>query len=1107
MKVSQILYLVLFLFCIACNSTQTSAPTIGETLFTEIPAGYTQIDFVNQLTYDEAFNAYTYRNFYNGGGVGLGDVNNDGLVDIYFCGNMVDNRLYLNKGNFQFEDITQQAGVACPNVWSSGVSFADVNGDGWLDIYVCKSGKPEGGNRNNELFINNGDLTFTEQAEAWGIADKGLSSHAAFFDYDKDGDLDCYLLNNSFRSVGGYDLIKDQREIIDPEGGNKLYRNDGSHFTNVIEEAGIYGSAIGFGLGVTIGDINGDSWLDIYVSNDFFERDYLYINQKNGTFAETLVGQMPEISLSSMGADMADINNDGLPEVFVTDMLPEDDARMKTKTTFENWDKYQRNVKTGYHHQFTRNVLQLNNGNGTFSEIGRLANVYATDWSWGALIMDLDNDGLKDIFVANGIYKDLTDQDYLHYFSDPNTVRDILKREGGVIKKLIDGIPSVPLPNYAFVNNGDLTFSNRAAELGLGKPSFSNGSVYGDLDNDGDLDLVVNNVNMPPFIYRCETRALNPENHYLSLELVGQGKNTFALGAQVKVYANDQLFYQELAPMRGFQSCVDHRLHFGLGAIDQIDSVVVQWPDNQTSILKNVPVDQRLKIAQKDAYTPGYTPVATAGLNLFQKTDQLGIDYRHQENNFIDFDRDALLYHMLSSEGPRIAVGDVNGDGRQDFFVGGAKDAVGGLYIQSASGKFVLSEQMAFTKDIASEDTDGLFFDADNDGDQDLYVASGGSEFPASSIALADRLYFNNGRGQFTKGPQLLPAGKAESTACISAADFDQDGDLDLFVGLRLRPFLYGVPVNGYLLENDGNGQFQDVTADLAPALQEAGMITDGIWLDIDQDRDEDLLVCGEWMPIRVFQNNGGQFTEISEAAGLNQSNGFWNCLKAADLDQDGDLDLVAGNHGKNTRLKAQADRPASMYVNDFDQNGTAEQVISVFNGDASYPLALRHDLVKQMPGLNKKYLKYESYKEQTVEDIFSQEQLAGAVKWVAFNTNTSVWLNDGKGQFTAIPLPVEAQFAPVFGLQIADFDQDNHKDLLIAGNFSRAKPEVGMYHASYGLFLKGDGTGQFNPVPNAETGLLLDGEVRDLQTINVNGQRYILVANNDGPLEVLRVN
>lgn len=1118
---------------LGCSREPADQPT--NTLFTLLPAQQTGIDFVNRITYTEAYNPYTFRNFFNGGGVGMGDINNDGLIDLFFCGNLENNRLYLNKGNFQFEDITDKAGVASPGVWTSGVSMADVNGDGWLDIYLCKSGDPSGENRHNELFINNGDLTFTERAAEYGIDDLGLSTHAAFFDYDRDGDLDCYLLNNSLRPVGGYDLRKDQREIRDLEGGNKLYRNDmvrggvgeretGSSgdsqltpspspplslspfFTDVSEEANIYGSNIGFGLGVTIGDLNRDGWPDIYVSNDFFERDYLYINNQDGTFREVVEEQIQELSFSSMGADMADINNDGYAEIFVTDMLPEGDARMKTKTNFENWDKYQLNLQNGYHRQFNRNVLQLNNRNGSFSEIGRLAGVYATDWSWGALMMDMDNDGLKDIFVANGIFKDLTDQDYINFYSDPSTVRDIMNRKENVITELIDAIPSEPVPNYAFHNQGTLRFVNRAAEWGLGQPSFSNGSAYGDLDNDGDLDLVTNNVNMPPFIYRNEAeKLLSGKSNYLTVELRGTGKNQFAIGAGVTLKHAGRTYFQELFPMRGFQSTVDPRLHFGLGELEQVDSLLVGWPDGTFTVLTDIVVNQHLVLEQEKVPLTSNPPAPTNPTShLFSKTSVPVLsDFRHDENEFVDFDRERLLYHMKSADGPCLARADVNGDGMEDVFIGGAKDQPGALFLQQAGGSFRRVQETLFEEDRLSEDTDALFFDADGDGDADLYVCSGGNEFPSSSSALRDRLYRNDGRGNFSKMDQMLPTLRFVSSSCVDAADYDGDGDLDLFVGERLRPFLYGVPTSGFILENDGDGNFREITEQAAPTLQEYGLITDAKWTDYDQDGDPDLIVVGEWLPVSVFRNDDGQLVEVTASAALKESNGFWNTLEVADLNGDSYPDLILGNHGQNTRFKASRDKPVTMYVNDFDRNGSAEQIITVFNGEEAYPLALLQDLVKQMPGLRKKYLKYESYREQTITDIFSPGELEKAIVREVHETRSSVALNQGDGRFSLIPLPVEAQLAPVYGIAVDDFDGDDRQDILLGGNFYRAKPEVGIYASSYGAFLKGDGRGGFAAVPAGQSGFMVEGAVRDIQWLNNGNKRLILVAKNDDFLEV----
>ena len=1128
----------------ACQSSLEDYP--AETLFTTLPSDYTGIDFANTLEYNKDFNIYTYRNFYNGGGVAMGDLNNDGLLDVYLTANMQLNKLYLNRGNFQFEDVTEQTGVQGERAWSTGVSIADVNGDGWLDIYVCNSGDVEGDNKQNELYINDGTdaegkLSFTESAEAYGLADQGYSTHAAFFDYDKDGDLDMYLLNNSYQAIGSFNLRKNERPKRDPVGGDKLFRNDTplsplkggprGVFVDVSEAAGIYGSIIGFGLGVTVGDINKDGWQDIYVSNDFFERDYIYINNQDGTFTEDLENEMRSISGASMGADMADINNDGYADIFVTEMLPADETRLKTKTTFENWDRYQYNLKNGYYHQFTRNMLQLNiplppskgdsflaedaGGRGTnpplrgargvaFSEIGRLAGVHATDWSWGALMADFDNDGQKDIFVANGIYQDLTDQDFIQYISNEQTVKAMMTRDKVDFQKLIDAIPSERIANYMFVNNGDYTFTNQATDWGMDTPSHSNGSAYGDLDNDGDLDLIVNNVNMPAFIYRNNADTLL-QNHFLKIKLVGEQYNPYALGAQVTVKADGQLFYQEQMPVRGFQSTMDHRMNMGLGKITQIDTLKVRWPNGRLTQLQNVAVDQMLTLHQKDGKSVTEDVVATASPLLFEPVTEES-PFVHKENKFVDFDRERLLFHMLSREGPHLAKGDVNGDGLEDLFVGGAKDQAGVLLLQNKKGQMIPREQTVFKQDSVSEDTDALFFDADQDGDLDLYVASGGNELPTSSSALIDRLYLNDGTGQFTKSAQLLPTARFESTGAVAAADYDGDGDQDLFVGMRLRPFLYGVPVNGYILQNDGKGNFQNVTESVAPALKELGLITDATWEDIDGDQDVDLIVVGEWMPIRVFENDNGRLVESTEAAGLTHSNGWWNKIVAQDLDGDGDVDFVVGNHGLNSRFKASREEPLRLYVNDFDKNGTAEQIVSAYNEHEAYPVVLKHDLVMQMPGLKKKYLKYASYQKQRVEDIFTPEQLEKAVKREVYELATSILINQGNGTFTLQRLPTEAQFSPVYGITVSDLDQDGHEDLVLGGNFYAAKPEVGRYDASYGLYLKGNGQGNFRPIKTKDSGLVLEGEVRDMTLVATPRGPRLWVARNNEALQSWQV-
>jgi enediyne biosynthesis protein E4 len=1088
-----ILITILTLSCRKNHSDQAHAP-----LFSLLDKKHTHIDFVNQVDYTEEYNTYTYRNFYNGAGVGIGDFNNDGLPDIYFCGNLVGNKLYINKGNFVFEDVTEKAGVACTGSWSTGVSVADVNGDGWLDIYVCKSGKPGGKNRHNELFINNGDLTFTEKAAEYGLDVVGLSNHAAFFDYDHDGDLDCYLLNNSFQSVTDFDMTPGQREIRDSLGGNKLFRNDNGHFVDVSKEAGIFGSKIGFGLGVTVGDVNRDGWPDIYVSNDFFERDYLYINNKNGTFTESLENQMREISLGAMGADMADINNDGWPEIFVTEMTPEGNARQKTKALFESWDTYEKKADKGYYHQFARNTLQLNNRNGSFSEIGRLSGVSTTDWSWGALIMDLDNDGWKDIFVANGIYKDLLDRDYLDFYSDPSVMRSMIKTEKKAILKIIDMIPSVKIPNYAFHNNKDLTFTNLSESWGLNTPSFSNGAAYVDLDNDGDLDLVVNNVNMPPFIYRNETDK-KPGSNYLMLILKGSGKNTEAIGAEVTLYYGGKMNYQELMPMRGFESTVDNRLHFGLGTATKIDSLIVNWPDNKCTVIHDVAVNQFLKLDQKDAVMRSLNTTVNKVIPVFQKVENIaGLDFKHKESDFNEFDRDRLLFQMLSNEGPHMAVGDVNGDGLDDIYICGATGSPGALYVQDRNGHFKKTNEELFEADKICEDTDCAFFDADGDGDLDLYVASGGNQFPSSSSALADRLYINDGKGHFTKSDQILPAGKYESTSCVRPADFNKDGSIDLFVGIRLHPFEYGLPANGYLLQNDGHGNFKDVTAKIAPGLLNLGMITDMTWADVNNDGYPDMVIVGDWMPVKIFINEKGTFKDESVKYGLSNTEGWWHSVVAKDLNGDGKVDFILGNHGLNSRFKASVSKPLTMYVNDFDLNGSIEQIICAYNGDKSYPVAMKDDLVRQIPSLANKYKKFDDFKNATIEDIFPPEVLKRSLKLEAKYLESCVMINNGNGSFRITPLPQESQFSPVYAINAEDFDHDGICDILIGGNQYRAKPETGIYDASYGLFLKGDTGETWRSVSSINSGIFTKGEIRDIKILNINGTRMVVVARNN---------
>lgn len=1093
--------LSLIILTVACSAPENTTPP----LFNKLEAEDSGISFENELIFDEEFNIYTYRNFYNGGGVALGDIDNDGLVDVYFTGNRVANKLYKNLGNLQFEDITDKAGISGQKAWSTGVSMADINGDGFLDIYVCNSGDISGDDKQNELFINNGDGTFSESAEAFGLADKGFSTHAAFFDYDNDGDLDAYLLNNSYKAIGSFNLQKNERSVRDTVGGDKLYRNDNGQFVDVSEASGIYGSIIGFGLGVTVGDVNADNWLDIFISNDFFERDYLYINKGDGTFDEVLESSMRSISQASMGADMADINNDGRPDIFVTDMLPEPDQRLKQVTTFESWDRYNYGVQNGYHHQFMRNMLHMNNGDGTYTEVGRLAGVEATDWSWGALFFDMDNDGLKDLFVANGIYQDITDLDYLNFADDNDTKVNAINKEGVDYKSLIDPIPVTPVSNYAYKNGGSLNFSNQAQKWGLGEAVHSNGSAFGDLDNDGDLDLVVNNVNAIANVFENKTNEQLIDNHYLKFDLKGKGQNTFAIGTKIRVLGEDQLFYLEQMPIRGFQSTVDPRPNIGLGKIEKVAFIDVTWPDGKVTSMKDVPTNQTLSLSWEDATETSARAEEKVDLVFSQIDAGNLLPHSHKESTYIDFDRDRLTYHMLSNEGPHLASADVNGDGKEDLFIGGAKGYPGAIYLQTANGSYREAKQTDIASDQLSEDVDAVFFDIDNDGDQDLLVASGGNEFGVGSIQLADRLYLNNGRGTFSKVEDPILNANRWSTSVVIPSDINGDGFIDLFVGSRLRPFLYGVAAPSFIYLNNGKGGFEDGTKQIAPELSDLGMVTDAIWNDFDNDNDLDLIVVGEWINPTIFENNEGTLTNVSASAGTSSFKGWYHRIEASDLDGDGDTDFILGNHGLNSRFKASSSEPIKLYVNDFDQNGSAEQIFTRVIDGKNLPYTLKHELQMQIPEIKKRFLKYESFNDQSMEDIFSPAQLESAVVSEATHLATSIMINNGDGTFSISALPVEAQLAPTYAISANDFDGDGITDILLGGNQHRVKPQAGRYDANSGILLLGDGKGGFKAASKGRTGLSIIGEVRDFLVREINGERVLLVAMNNEAIKAYK--
>lgn len=1092
MRVKLSIFIVV-IFAFSCG--QKESPQTP-TLFEEIPVDSSGVDFINTLTFDEEFNIFTYRNFYNGGGVALGDVNNDGLLDIYLTSNQGKNKLYLNQGNFKFEDITEQAGVAGSRAWSTGVAMADINGDGFLDIYVCNSGDISGDNKQNELFINQGNGTFLEQAESFGLADQGFSTHAVFFDYDKDGDLDVYLLNNSYQAIGSFNKMQNERPKRDPVGGDKLFRNDGDRFTDVSESSGIYGSVIGFGLGITIGDVNQDSWPDIFISNDFFEKDYLYINNQDGTFTESLETAMRSISAASMGADIADINGDGLLDIFVTDMLPETPQRLKQVTTFENWDNFQFNKTHGYHYQFSRNMLHINNGDGTFSEMGRLANVEATDWSWGALIFDMDNDGMRDIFVANGIYQDITDQDYLNFINDEETKAKIISQQGVDYKALIDPIPINPISNYAFQNKGNLRFENKTDAWGLGKAIHSNGSAYGDLDNDGALDLVINNVNHVAQIFQNKSRSFFPENNFIQFDLKGSEKNTQAIGTQIMAKAGDQTYYLEQMPNRGFQSTVDSKLTLGLGAIQQLDQVKVIWPNGKETRIENIPANQLLVLDQKDAKKPSEVGSEQLKFSLtFKRSDAKALDFIHQENKFVDFDRDRLTYHMYSTEGPAFAKADVNGDGLEDLFFGGAKGNAANLYLQTSSGNYQLSPQKVFEEDALSEDTDALFFDANGDGHLDLFVTSGGNESPRNAPDLTDRLYLNDGNGSFSKPSQNSFQSVRGSSAAIGTMDLNGDGAEDLIVAERLIPFTYGAPASSHIWINDGKGKFSNKSLELAPAFKDLGMVTALEILDWDGDGLEDVVLVGDWMSPQFFKNTGGKLEKI-EMPEMANLKGWYRAIHVEDLDGNGLPDLILGNQGLNTRFKADTTRMVKMYLNDFDQNGSIEQIFTMSQNDIQIPYTLKHELERQVPIIKKKYIRYSNYNNQTLDQIFDPAILSQSIINEVNNLESGVLMNQGGGNFDWIPLPYMAQRSWIFTIESIDLNQDGNLDLILGGNLSGIKPEIGKSDASYGEVLMGNGDGTFRFLPNSSHHLKLEGDIRAITKLS--GNQLLVVKNND---------
>ena len=1063
-----------------------------------MPSGYTGVTFANRLSETHDVNVFTYRNFYNGGGVALGDLTGDGLPEIVLTSNQDGPNVYLNLGQFRFRDVTRNARVDERDRWTTGVTLADLNGDGKLDIYVCHAGLKPGSARANTLYINQGMTDgiphFTEMASQYGLADTGYSTQAAFFDYDGDGDLDMFLIRNSPRPVASI-AVKNQRTQRDPVGGHELYRNDRGHFVDVSERAGIYGPTIGFGLGIAVGDVNRDGRPDVYIANDFFERDYLYLNNGNGTFREVLEDALPVSSYFSMGVDIADIDNDGWPDIYTSDMLPEDDYRLKTTQAFEPWTVYEAKARDGFGHQLMRNMLQRNNGNGTFSDVAWQSGVARTDWSWAALIADFDLDGNKDIFVANGMSRDVTSQDYIAFLSNDQTL--LAATRGGTqrvdFESLIAAMSSTKLPNYAFRNDGELTFTKVSAAWGLDQLSFSNGAAYGDLDGDGALDLVVNNVNDEAFVYRNNARTQLPENRFLQVRLTGTAENPFAIGARVTIRGGGTQFEQELQPTRGFQSSVDYTLTFGVGKVDTLESVIVDWPTGRSTMLSPVATNQLLTIREAGAQRTRIAPPRDRTTLLRDVTREVGLDFAHHENHFVDFDRERLMPRMVSTEGPLVTVGDVNGDGLDDFFIGGAKEQPSAVYLQRPNGTFRPANQPLFTQDQIAEDLGAAFLDADGNGTLDLYVATGGTEFSAQAPALEDRLYLGDGRGGFTKTPDRLPALFNSSSRVAVSREF-------VFVGGRAVPGRYGVDPSSTLLRRNANGRFTDVTAQVAPELAHIGMVTDALWADVDGDRRDDLVIVGEWMPITVFHNTGARL-ERATTRGLERSAGWWNRIVAGDFTGDGRVDFIVGNAGLNFRLHASADEPTRMYVRDFDHNGFPEQILTTVEDGRETPVALRDELTGALPPLRPRYPTYVDYARQSVRDVFGTALDSALVKRVD-TFASALARNNGDGSFTLIPLPGEAQLAPIYGILAGDFDHDGRSDVLLGGNLAGVQLAFGSMMASYGLLLRGDGRGGFSVVRASESGFIVPGQTRDIQRLRTRrGDLYIVARNNDRPL------
>lgn len=1106
-----------FVLITACGELKEKVISEEEKLFNSLNSSNTGLTFRNTLTENDSLNYFTYGYMYMGGGVALGDINNDGLTDIYLTGNMVKNKLYLNKGNLKFEDITEKAQVGGGTRWMTGVSMADVNSDGLLDIYVSVSGKS--GNKKNILYINKGVQDnipiFEDQSEEFGVADAGQSTQSTFFDYDLDGDLDLYVANypiTDFKMPNFY--YSNEMRVVRMVNSDHFYRNNGNNsFTDVTEESGLLSH--GLSLSATAGDFNQDGYPDLYVSNDFASPDYMYLNNGDGTFEEKSQQMTRHTSFYGMGVDIADFNNDGLLDIAQMDMTPEDNRRSKANMASMNPEGFKEMVTLGLHHQYMKNSLQVNNGlnaegNPVFSDISYLSGIANTDWSWACLFADLDNDGNKDLFITNGSRRDINNKDFFG---------EIQKARGGSFGeqnkseinqlKLVDEMPSERIDNYMYKNNGDLTFSTKNKEWGIEFKGFSNGAAYADLDNDGDLELVVNNIDDEISVFENLSSDIK-KNNFIRFKLQGSKQNPFGLGTKVTIEHQGVSQYQELTLTRGFQSSVEPIIHFGLGQSDVLEKVTVVWPDGMSQELTSVEVNQLHQLKYEEAVQPKSKEMKSKSLLFTDMTDEAHVDFVHKENNYDDYRREVLLPHQTSKLGPALAVADINNDGLEDFYAGGAMNSTGALFVQNEDGTFEENRQQVFGIDILNEDTGAAFFDANGDGNQDLYVVSGGNEFPADSPSLQDRLYLNDGKGNFSKAADVLPE-MYTSGACISPFDYDNDGDIDLFVGGRLLPRKYPMQPRSYILENTktekGDIQYMDVTSKMAPELMNPGMVTSAVWTDFNKDDQIDLVVTGEWMPIMIFENAGGELVNKTEDFGMENTTGWWFSLLAQDMDKDGDMDFVAGNLGLNYKYKASHEETFDIYANDFDNNKTLDIVLGYYYDGTQFPVRGRQCSSEQIPGIKKKFENYNTFAEASLEGIYTDNALDMALHYKATTFASSYIENQGNGSFQITPLPNQAQFSSVNGIIANDYNNDGNLDLLIAGNFYVSEIETPRNDAGIGQLMYGDGNGNFEPVPSTQSGFLAPFDTRQMKTINTREGKAVLLANNNDKLRLYRFN